>query len=120
MYINKRDRKNAIKKVTIQFGTLLGLEKDEEAEIVMREPTQMEVCQWREAQTEGETKLLEKFRELLNDLIISHNLMEDEKDKMAVSDVIDLIYEKMELVAKVLSDWTQAVFPTPQNRKERK
>lgn len=120
MYINKRDRFNAIRKVTIQFGTLLNCEKDEDAEIILREPTELEVLQWRDAQAEGTTKSMEKFREILVNLMVSHNLMEDENEKMTNEDVVSLIYEKTEIISKVVTEWSDKVFRTPQNRTEGK
>lgn len=120
MYINKRDRFNAIKKVTIQFGKMLNCENESDAEITMREPTEMEVLVWRDAQNEGTTQSMAKFREILADLIVSHNLMEDEKEKMTNEAVVELIYAKTEIVAKVVTEWSDKVFRTPQNRTDEK
>ena len=79
-YINKRDHANAIIKVTIQFGKKLNCENDDDAVITLREPTELEVLQWREAQQAGVLNAMKEFRDLLVGMTISHNLMETELD----------------------------------------
>lgn len=119
-YVNKRDRENAIIKVKIEFGTKLNCEKDEDAVITLREPTELEVLQWREAQQESNLKAMQEFRNLLVDMTLSHNLMEDENEKMSNDAVIDLIFSKTGLAEFVLTRWTEAVFRSPQSSKEGK
>lgn len=119
-YVNKRDRENAIIKVKIEFGTQLNCEHDEDATITLREPTELEVLKWREAHQEGDYAAMAQFKELITDMTISHNLMEDENEKMTNEAVIDLIFSKTGLAEFVLQKWTDAVFRSPQNRKEGK
>ena len=117
-YINKRDRFNAIRKVAIQFGTSLGCEKDEEAEIIVREPTEIEVLDWNEANSVSSSEGMKRFKELLTAMIVSHNLMEDEQEKMSNEAVVDLIYSKTDIVQLVVEEWSKKVFRTPQSRRE--
>ena len=119
-YVNKRDRGNAIIKVKIEFGKLLNCENDSDAVITLREPTELEVLKWKEAHEEGNLAAMTEFRSILIDLVISHNLMEDENEKMTNEAVIDLIYAKTGLAEFVLQNWTESVFRSPQNRKEGK
>lgn len=119
-YVNKRDRDNAIVKVTIAFGKKLGCENDSDAEITLREPTELEVLRWRAAQKEGEVESMEKFKELLNDMMIKHNLMEDENEKMTNEAVSELIFSKTDVTAQVVTEWSNKVFRSPMNSKEGK
>lgn len=119
-YINKRDRHNAIVKVKIAFGKYLGCEDDQDAEIVLREPNEIEILEWRESQLEGTVQSMKHLKGLLAELTLDHNLMEDEENKMTNEDVIDLIFAKNELTGYVTSEWTKAVFHTPQNSTEEK
>ena len=119
-YVNKRDRYKAITKVKIAFGKMLGCDEDSDAEITLREPSEIEVLEWREAQLEGTVHAMKHLKGLLVDLVLSHNLMEDEENKMTNEDVIDLIFAKNELTAYVTSEWTKAVFHTPTNSNEEK
>lgn len=119
-YVNKRDRENAIIKVKIEFGKLLNCENDSDAVITLREPTELEVLKWKEAHQEGNYAAMAQFKSILTDLTISHNLMEDENEKMTNEAVIDLIYSKTGLAEFVLQKWTDSVFHSPQNSKEGK
>ncbi len=119
-YINKRDHANAIIKVTIQFGKKLNCENDDDAVITLREPTELEVLQWREAQQAGVLNAMKEFRDLLVGMTISHNLMETEEEKMGNEAVIDLIFSKTDLAEYVLQKWTEAVFRSPQSSREGK
>lgn len=109
-YINKRDRANVIKSVTISFGKYLGCPEDEDAMIVMREPTEIEVISWREAQKDGLVKGIENFKDLMKSIITDHTLMEDETVKMTNEDVVDLIFSKTDLCDAVMDQWARAVF----------
>ena len=119
-YQNKRDRNRAIQKVRIEIGKLLGCETDAEAVIDVREPNEFEILKWREAQQESHLKGAEYFRTLLTDMIVDHNLMEDEKDRMKIPDVVDLICAKNELFDRVLTTWTKQVFRSQLSKKEGK
>ena len=119
-YINKRDRHKAIVKVKIAFGKMLGCEEDSDAEITLREPSEIEVLEWREAQLEGTVSAMKHLKTLLVNLLVSHNLLEDEDTPMTSEDVIDLIFSKNELTSYVTSEWTKAVFHTHLNKEEEK
>lgn len=115
-YVNKRDKANAIKKVKIAFGERLGCDKDEDAEIIVREPTEMEVLTWRAASKDSETNGVVNFKDLLVGTLVSHNLMEDENEKMTNEAVADLIYEKSELTAFIMETWAKSVFTIPPSK----
>ena len=99
-YINKRDRANVIKSVTISFGKYLGCPEDEDAMIVMREPTEIEVLSWRESQKDGLVKGMENFKDLMKSIITDHTLMEDD------------------LCEAVMDQWAHAVFRSRLPEKE--
>lgn len=120
-YVNKRDRENAIIKVKIAFGKLLNCEDDSDAVITLREPDEFEVLSWREAEKEGGIKkAMEEFKSLLKVMMISHNLMEDENEKMTNDAVVDLIFSKTALANHVLHEWSTQVFRSPQDRTNEK
>lgn len=119
-YQNKRDRNRAIQKVRIEIGNYLGCESAAEAVIDVREPDEFEILRWKEASRESVLKGAEHFRELLKDMIVDHNLMEDENDRMKIPDVVDLICAKTELFDYVVGKWTNSVFRSHLNRREEK
>jgi len=119
-YNHKRDYENAIRKVTIKFGSKLNCESDDDAVIVVREPSELEVLTWTEAREEGTKKHMECFKDLLGKFIVKHNLMEDDVTPMSNEAVADLIYQKLDLCQFVLDEWSKSVFRSPQNSKEGK
>jgi len=114
-YINKRDRQNVITKITIQFGTKLNCPEDSDAEITLREPDEMEILEWAEAKRQGALVAMRFFKQLMPSLVVWHNLMEDETEKMTNEDVVELIFSKQDAANYVSSEWSKAVFHTPQN-----
>ena len=116
-YTHKRDYENAIRKVTIKFGTKLNCESDDDAVIVVREPKEMEVLEWSEAKKDGTKAHMEVFKGMLKDMIIKHNLMDDDVSPMSKEAVVELIFEKTGLCDFVISEWIKAVFPSPPNSK---
>ena len=119
-YQNKRDRNKAIQRVSIEIGTYLGCASDSEAFIEVREPNEFEILRWREETQKSTLKGAEYFKMLLVDMIVDHNLMEDENARMKTPDVVDLICAKTELFDYVLSTWTQKVFRSRLNNTEGK
>ena len=119
-YNHKRDYENAIRKVTIKFGTKLNCETDDDAVIIVREPSELEALEWNEARKEGSKSSMEAFKKILGNSIVKHNLMEDDVKPMSNEAVADLIYQKIGLCNYVVEQWTKQVFTSPTNSKEGK
>lgn len=119
-YIRNKAYKNAIQKVKVNFGTLIGLEKDEDAYVVLKELPTMEMMQLNEAHEKGKKELLEFFKDVLPRIIVDHNLYETETQKMANEDVASFIYEKLDVTGKVIGEYASASFFTQQNAKDAK
>lgn len=113
-----RQKKDYIQKVTINFGTLIGEAKDEDAYIVLKEMNTMQTMELNDAHDKGEIELMNFFREALPELIVDHNLYETETVKMNNNQITDLIFEKLELTSKVISEYTDAVFASRLNKTE--
>ena len=114
-YVRNKAYKNAIQKIKVEFGTLIGLEKDEEAYVVLKELPTMEMMQLNEAHEKGRKELLEFFKTVLPLIIVEHNLYETENQKMTSEAVASFIYEKLVLTGKVIGDYASASFFTREN-----
>ena len=114
-YVRKKAYENAIQKIRVEFGTLIGLETDEEAYVVLKELPTMEMMQLNEAHEKGRKELLEFFKDVLPLIIVDHNLYETETEKMSNEAVAAFIYEKLDLTGKVIGDYASASFFTQQN-----
>lgn len=120
MFVRQKEYAKAIQSVRINIGSLLGLEKDEEAFIVCKELPTLEQIKLKEAKDKGEIALLEYFKEVLPNIIIEHNLYETEEKKMSTKDITDLIFEKSALTVKVIEEYAKGSFFTPTNKAKEK
>lgn len=118
MFYKNKNYESAIATVKIEFGKLLGLETDEEAFVVLKELPSIMMARLTDAQDKGGEALMKFFKEVLPGIIKTHNLMENEEKMMSNKDVVDLIYEKFELTAKVINDYSNAAFFTRMNKKQ--
>ena len=112
MFVKKRNYDNCIQKVRINVGTLVGLDSDEEAYIVMKELPTFEMLGLRNFQQEGEEGLLHYIKDILPSIIVDHNFYEDENKKMSNEDLAKLIFERVDLSTKVINDYINASFFT--------
>lgn len=114
MFSRKRNYDNCIQKVTIEVGTLVGLQNDDEAYITLRELPTLEMLRLKEASERGEKETLEVFQTLLPTIIADHNFYEDEdgKVKMKNADLASLVFESVDLTLKVVGGYTEAAFFT--------
>ena len=105
-----RSNYNYITKVKINIGTLLGCETDEEAYIVLREPTTELAIKLKNASGEGEEGILNFFKDALPKIIVEHNLYEEEGKLMSKADVASLIFENLPLTMKVVEEYSESAF----------
>lgn len=120
MFVKNKNYDNAIQKVRIEVGTLVGLERDEEAFITLKELPTAEMLALKEASEEGETKVIEFFKTVIPRIIVDHNFYETEQKKMSAQDLTEFIFEKIDLSNKVISEYSNASFFTQQKHKEDK
>ena len=114
MFIKTKHYDTCIQKVRIEVGTLVGLEKDDEAYIVLRELPTLEMLRLKEASEQGEHETLTLLRDLLPAILTDHNFYEDEnaKRKMDSREVAALVFESLDLTVKVVNEYTHAAFFT--------
>ena len=112
MFARERDYSAFLQTVRIDVGTLVGLEKDEDAYIVLKELPTLEMLRLKEASDKGERATLEVIRELLPSMITDHSFFEDTKGqrKMKAEDVAELVFSSLELTAKVVDEYTTRAF----------
>ena len=119
MYRKDLNYSNSLRKVKIEFGTLLGLEKDEEAYVTLRELDTMTTLKLKDvSQTGNQNDVMEFFKEVLPKIIVTHNLYETETKIMTNQAVTDFIYEKLEVTSKVIGEYTSSMFRSDRNRKD--
>jgi len=73
MFIKTRHYDACIQKVRIEVGTLVGLAKDDEAYIVLKELPTLEMLKLKEASEKGENETLTLLRDLLPSILTDHN-----------------------------------------------
>lgn len=109
MYIREKNYSNAIQKVTIEVGTLVGLEEDKEAYITLKELPTLETLKLKDSTDKGED-ILVFFKEVLPQIIVDHNFYENEKKKMTNEDLTEFIFERMAFSTKILKEYSHASF----------
>lgn len=116
MYRKDLNYNNSLRKVKIEFGTLLGLEKDEEAYVTLKELDTMTTLQLKDVSQKGnQNEIMEFFKEVLPKIIVTHNLYENETKLMNYKEVTDFIYEKLDLTSKIIGGYTAAMFHPKRN-----
>lgn len=115
-FVRQKAYDNAIQKVKIEIGTLLGLESDDEAYIVLKELPTMEMMELSDAESAGQKELMEFFKKVLPHILVKHNLEETEGVLMSNEAVTELIFEKLPLTGKVIGDYSNAAFFTRENK----
>lgn len=116
MFVKSKHYGNYIVKVRIDLSAELGLDPSEDAYIVLRELPTVDVIGLKEAYVKGEREALEFFRERLPDMIVDHNLYEDENKKMDPAGVVALLFERAAAVMKVTNQYSDAIFPTSRSQ----
>ena len=121
MFSRKRNYESCIQKVKIEVGTLVGLEKDDEAFITLSELPTLEMIKFKDASEKGESEVLLLFKEVLPNIIVDHNFYEDDegKKKMDNTSITDLIFASLELTSKVIKSYTEASFFTQRKQTEK-
>ena len=118
MFIKTRNYDKCIQKVRIEVGTLVGLEKDDEAFILLKELPTLEMLRLKESSEKGENETLCLLRDLLPSILVDHNFYEDEsaQKKMKNQDVAALVFESLDLTVKVVNEYTHAGFFSRANK----
>ena len=120
MFVRNKNYDNAIQKVRIDVGTLVGLEKDDEAYVVLKELPTSEMLRLKDASDGGESAIMDFFKSVLPKIITDHNFYETEQKKMTNEAVTEFIFEKLELSSKVISGYSNAAFFTQMSKREEK
>jgi len=117
MYVKKNDYDKALRKVKIEFGTLVGLDTDAEAFLELKELDTLTTLKLRSL-TDKQDEVIAYFKEILPNIIVDHNLYETEDKKMSNKDIANFIFEKLELSTKVMTEYTQAIFRVKPNSED--
>ena len=120
MFVRQKQLDNCIQKIRINIGTNVGLEKDDECFIVLKELPTLEVLKLKKAHDEGIEAVMQYFKDILPLILVDHNLYETEQQKMTNEAVADLIYDKNDLTYKVITEYSNSTFFTRQSQKEGK
>ena len=117
MYIKKNDYDKALRKVRIEFGTLIGLDTDAEAFLELKELDTLTTLKLR-ALADKQDEVVAYFKEVLPSIIVDHNLYETEDKKMSNKEIANFIYEKLELSTKIMTEYTKAIFRINSNTED--
>ncbi len=112
MFIKSKNYDACIQKVRIEVGSLVGLENDDEAYILLKELPTLQMLKLKESSEQGENQTLALLKDLLPSILVDHNFYEDEnaQKKMKHVDVANLIFESLDLTVKVVNEYTHAGF----------
>lgn len=111
MYIKSKNYDGSLRRVKIEFGTLIGLEEDKEAYVTLRELDTMTTLKLKDVSQSGsQNDMMTFFKEILPRIIITHNLYETENKIMSNEAVADFIFEKLDLTSKVMGEYTKSMF----------
>lgn len=111
MYIKNKNYDNSLRRVKIEFGTIIGLEEDKEAYVTLKELDTMTTLRLKDVSQAGnQNDLMMFFKDILPKIIVTHNLYETENKMMSNEEVTNFIYEKLELTSKIMGDYTKAMF----------
>ena len=115
MFIKAKNYDKCIQKVRIEVGSLVGLEKDDEAYILLKELPTLQMLTLKDSAEKGESETLSLLKELLPSILVDHNFYEDEnaQKKMRNEEVANLIFESLDLTVKVVQEYTHAGFFSP-------
>lgn len=116
MFIKAKNYDRCIQRVRIEVGTMVGLEKDDEAFITLREIPTIQMMELKEAYEKGEKQLMCYFRELLPVITVDHNFYVTEQKKMSPSELTDLVFQSIGLTQKIIGSYTEAAFFTRAQR----
>lgn len=119
-FVRQKYYDQAIQKVRIEFGDLVGLEKKEEAYVILKELPTKETLELQKANEKGQEETLDFFKMILPKIIVEHNLYETEKELMSNEAVVDFIYEKLDLTSTIISEYSHASFFTRTIKEESK
>ena len=120
MFVPKRDYGAFLQSVSVNVGKEVGLSKEEDAYLVLRELPTLEMLELRDAYEKGQKELLVFFKTVLPKIIIEHNFYETDEKKMSTDALANLIFERMDLSGKVIGEYSAAAFFTHQSKKEEK
>lgn len=107
MFQRSKKPYGGLETVKVNVGKILGEEKDEDAYIVLKEP---EFKLTLDLQKAGGTEAGNAFLDALGGLIIDHNLMETETEKMTNEAVAEFAKNKTKLGVHLLDVYTTALF----------
>lgn len=103
MFIKDKDYSNYVHINRIDLGEFFGKE-EAEVFLTVRELTTKDVLLLKEVADKKEnTALFDTFREILPGIIVDHNFYVDEHTKMSVEDVADLLFERIDVITKVIT-----------------
>lgn len=110
MFIKANNYDSAIQKVKIEVGTLVGLEEDAEAFIILKEMSTTNTMKLRESVINDKNTIINFFYDVLPSIIVDHNFYETEQKKMTNEALRDFIFEKIDLSTKILNEYSKSAF----------
>lgn len=104
MFIKDKDYSNYVHTKRIDLGEFF--EKEEaEVYLTVRELTTKDVLLLKEVADKKENNaIFDTFRKILPGIIVDHNFYVDENTKMSVEEVSDLLFERIDVIAKVITE----------------
>ena len=118
MFDLEKDFDNAIQKVTIQIGDLLGKPK-EDVFVTLSEPDTFATLKMNAVEKTKPEALVRYFDEIFDSILIDHNFMKGDK-KATNEEVHKILFKKFSVVESIVTQYIKEVFLSPQTRTREK
>ena len=115
------EHKDVIQKITVNIGTFLGCETDEEVHLTFRESNYLETLGIKKSFTsEGEEGLAREIKKILPTVLVEHDIYRTQGTLASNEEVCDLIFSKVGLADYVSGEYFKAVFSSQLSKTEEK
>lgn len=115
------EHKDVIQKITVNIGTFLGCETDEEVHLTFRESSYLETLGLKNAFTGEDAENLAKYiKKIFPDILVEHDIYKTKDVLASNEEVCELIFSKSVLADYVSGEYFKAVFSSQLSKTEEK
>ena len=115
------EHKDVIQKITVNIGTFLGCEKDEDVHLTFRESNYLETLGLKKAFTGEDMENVAKYIEkIFPSVLVEHDIYKTQDTLASNEEVCNLIFSKTALADFVSGEYFKAVFSSQLSKTEEK
>ena len=118
MFDFEKDYANAIFKVTIQIGDLLGKPK-EDVYVTLCEPDTFDSLLMNSVQKTKAEEIVKYFDGIFDKILVDHNFMRN-GEKVSNEEVHKFLFKKVNVIERIIAQYLKEVFISPQTKTNEK